>query len=222
MNLSPKASPHSHALDEVSFPYRTHYETRGRRIEFRYEERLDETKLLFLARTSQRRMVLIKFTQSYSAEAHQYCSDKGIAPTLHAVERLPGNWFMVVMDYLDDSLYNPLWIPSSLTDRSVLYLRLRRAMKILHEGGFVHGDFRIINMMVPNNVNPSKFDKDPGVMLLDFDWAGESGKVCYPPHVNTQIWRPQGVEDAALIEQAHDRAMLDHIFGYGEEPMSTS
>jgi hypothetical protein len=129
---------------------------------------------------------------------------------------------MVVMDYLDDSLYSPPWIPSSGTDRSVLYLRLRRAMNILHEGGFVHGDFRIINMMIPNNVDPSEFDKDPGVMLLDFDWAGEHGKVCYPPHVNTQIWRPQGVEDAALIEQAHDRAMLDHIFGYDEEPMSTS
>jgi RIO-like serine/threonine protein kinase len=45
----------------------------------------------------------------------------------------------------------------------------------LHEGGYVHGDIRDINLFV---------GLDGKFMLLDFDWAGPITMTFYPIHVN--------------------------------------
>jgi serine/threonine protein kinase len=225
MKSSPKASSSSNNIEEMSFPYRTYYKGRdpqGQRVEFRYEKRIEDTKLMFLAKNTQGRTVFIKFTRKYSATAHEYCSDRGVAPILHAVERLPGGWFMVVMDYLDSTLYSHPLAPIPPDDRSALYSRIKRAMDILHDGGFVHGDFRDINMMIRNKAQFTTLDEDPGVMLLDFDWAGKNGDIRYPPNVNTELWRPPGVADGVMIEQAHDQAMLNHMFEDENQHMITS
>lgn len=45
-----------------------------------------------------RRALCIKFTHQYGEEVHRICAAIGYAPKLHTVQRLPGSFFMVVMD----------------------------------------------------------------------------------------------------------------------------
>ncbi|PVF91820.1 hypothetical protein CPB86DRAFT_718713 [Serendipita vermifera] len=201
------------------FPYRTYYEVEGqdsqrRRVEITYQERIYTDKLLFTAKDTEGNSLFIKFTHQYSAAAHKHCAEHGVAPALHAVEDLPGRWFMVVMDYLDDEVYDDLRIsPSSDKDiRLQLYAKVKQVMETLHSGGFVHGDFRKVNLKVRKNWKESTSEQDVGVMLVDFDWAGKAGEARYPANVNHRFYRPKGVEDGALIEQDHDVAMVDHMF----------
>jgi hypothetical protein len=120
------------------------------------------------------------------------------------MEKLAGGWYMVVMEYLDDEIFkNISFVPGERA-------KVDWAVHQLHEGGFVHGDIREINM---------KFRKESdigyeGVMLLDFDWAGIEGEVCYPPNLNTDIWQGTGAEDGALITKEHDLLMADRIFAW--------
>lgn len=193
--------------DTFSFPYRTHYTSGKERVEFRYHERLYDTKLVFLAKTTQNKDVCVKFTRKYSVAAHERCAENFVAPRLLADETLPGGWIMVVMEYLDEALYEHF----GNSNRHQLQERVARAIEILHTGEFVHGDVRDVNVMIRKEFNES--DQDPGVMLLDFDWAGKVNEAHYPPHVNTQIFRPPGAEDNLPITKAHDLAMLDYMFG---------
>jgi hypothetical protein len=70
----------------------------------------------------------------------------------------------------------------------------------------VHGDIRATNIMV-------KRDLTPGILLVDFDWAGVPGEVRYPMNVNTkEIKRPSGAHDGELIVTQHDLSMINYIF----------
>ncbi|KAG6329173.1 hypothetical protein ID866_9915 [Astraeus odoratus] len=83
---------------------------------------------------------------------------------------------------------------------------IRDVLMQLHLKGYVHGDVRDVNTLV------SKSDKQK-FMLIDFDWAGEIGKVRYPMNVRRAIdlWRPSGAVDGALIMPEHDMDMLDEM-----------
>jgi len=63
--------------------------------------------------------VCVKFVTRYSKEAHIQCASMGIAPILRGFEALPGGWFMVVMDRIDD-VFIPLY-----TSESRLSVKLR-------------------------------------------------------------------------------------------------
>lgn len=198
------------SIKDLSFPYRTHCQAfDGRRIEFRYFERKYPDKLIFLAKTTDEQILFVKFTRKYSADAHIHCAKKGVAPPLHAVETLPGAWLMVVMDLLDGALYHHL--EDSHADRDQLRSRVTQAMEVLHQGGYVHGDLRDVNLMIRKEGEVSS--ENPGVMLLDFDWAGKLETALYPPNVNPEVkGRPLGAEDGLPILRAHDKAMLDYMF----------
>ena len=77
--------------------------------------------------------LIVKFACRYSEAAHRYSAEKGIAPALYAVEKLPGGWIMIVMEYLDPDSYSTL-----RRSGDDLYARISRALDIFHEGGFVH------------------------------------------------------------------------------------
>ena len=66
----------------------------------------------------------------------------------------------------------------------------------LHQHGYVHGDIWDTNVMVSLNGH---------TILLDFDWAGESGKVQYLMNVHyaDDLWQPEGVWDGMLITCEH-------------------
>lgn len=198
--------------DSLSLPYRTHYTVSSTvSVNFRYIGRVDETRLVFRAQDTEDRPLIVKFTRKYSKEAHEHCARFGVTPALHAVEKLPGGWIMVVMDYLEAETYEHPEVPLSASESVQLRERIDKAMNKLHEGGFVHGDLRSVNLMVrKGEIEP---EQGLGVMILDFDWAGEEGKVCYPPNVNTEFFRPEGVQDNAPIKRMHDEGMIRHMFG---------
>jgi len=80
----------------------------------------------------------------------------------------------------------------------------------LHDGGFVHGDIRDVNMMTRRQWRPDA----QNVFLLDFDWAGPKDKTIYPPNLNREtVKRHEGAKDGAVITQEHDWAMVKCIFG---------
>ncbi|PVF91815.1 hypothetical protein CPB86DRAFT_791768, partial [Serendipita vermifera] len=124
-----------------SLPYRTYYEVEDqdserRRVNFTYQERIYEERLMFTAQDTEGNSLLIKFTQQYSVAAHKYCAEQGVAPALYAAEELPGGWFMIVMSYLDHEIYDDLRIPSSDEDsRLQLCAKVKQAMEKLHSGG---------------------------------------------------------------------------------------
>ena len=172
----------------------------GTTIQLMYHNRLDADKLIFLATAGDTKL-FIKFTQRYGAEAHKYCSDKGIAPRLHEVVLLQGGWRMVIMDYLDEHAFTCI----SPSDKH-LKANILKAIDILHGGGLVHGDVRGVNMM------KSTKNGETVIMLLDFDWAGKDGEVQYPGVMNLSVNRPSGVIRGGLIQMDHDVAMVNLLF----------
>ncbi|PVF93946.1 hypothetical protein CPB86DRAFT_714369, partial [Serendipita vermifera] len=150
-----------------------------------------------------------KFTERYSPDAHLFCANANMAPTLYGFEQLLGGWYMVVMEYLDPQIYRVL--ESSSDNNPVMIGEINRIVRALHEGGYVHGDIRDVNMMTRRQWESTAGAKN--VVLLDFDWAGWDGTVTYPINVNrTSIKRHLDAEDGRPIKKDHDAFMVDRIF----------
>lgn len=80
---------------------------------------------------------------------------------------------------------------------------LRRAIDILHDNGFVHGDLRRPNVLIQNDQ----------VKLIDFDWSGKEGEVKYPETMSMEHgWHPD-VRRCGPIEKVHDEYMFAKIRG---------
>ncbi|CAG7853847.1 SubName: Full=Uncharacterized protein {ECO:0000313/EMBL:CCA77651.1} [Serendipita indica DSM 11827] len=193
--------------EEATYPYRNFYMDGERRVTFEYRRRLFPEKLLFECIQKEERTALcVKFTLKYSPEAHKACGDHGVAPKLYSAERLPGGWWMVVMEYLSEDEY------STRSSVKVDVIKFKGAIKdavdVLHVNGFVHGDIRACNIMVCR-----WWDDDIGmknVKLIDFDWAGRVGEARYPANVNyTEIMRPEDAKDGLVIKKEHDLEMLE-------------
>ena len=198
---------HKSAL-KVIFPYPNSWSTGGD-IKLTYRSRLDNSRLIFSATTMDGITVLVKFTRRYSEAAHRHCAEAGVAPKLLGFRSLPAGWYMVVMEYLDPKSYRVL----GPLDRSNAGLveGIQAVVKILHDGGFVHGDIRHVNMMTPCRWTSS--EKVQNLSLIDFDWAGLEGSVQYPSNVNvTSVKRHEEAKDGRLIEKAHDLFMVNHMF----------
>lgn len=163
----------SKQLDRT-FPFPTEYVPLGdsNTRPFKYQNQLSSDKLLFCGLAGDD-VICIKFTRRYSKDAHLKCASLGFAPTLRGFESLPGGWFMAVMDLLGDD-YQLL---SERRDRAQFCEEIQTKVSDLHQAGFVHGDIRPTNVMV-------KKSGPPGVMLLDFDWAGVIGEARYPMNVS--------------------------------------
>ena len=109
---------------------------------------------------------------------------------------------MVVMDFIGD-VYHGL---DKSHMKASFEIEVREKVNCLHQEGFVHGDIRTTNVMVDKNGSP-------GIMLVDFDWAGVIGEAQYPMNVNNEtIKRPYGAYDNELILAQHDIMMIDFMF----------
>jgi hypothetical protein len=64
----------------VTFPHPNSYEAEGRKIEFTYNSRFNDTKLIFVATTTEGTKILVKFTRQYSEDAHRICATVRVAP----------------------------------------------------------------------------------------------------------------------------------------------
>lgn len=193
--------PGSTSPPQVAFPYRTSYMPIGSTAlqSFTYASQLHDNKLLFFGNLPNNSRICIKFTQQYSVMVHKFCALNGFAPSLHGFENIPGGWYMVVMEAIDDN-YEEI----TAKHRSAIH-QIKANLVKLHQAGYVHGDIRNTNVMV-------RKDGSNGIMLIDFDWAGEIGHARYPADVNRKdIMRPDGARDGATILADHDMYMLDHL-----------
>jgi hypothetical protein len=180
-------------------PYGYHEEQKS----FTYDAELEQRNLLFKGKAAHEQ-ICIKFVRKYGKDVHIWCADKGFAPRLIAFDELPGNWYMVIMDLLDES-----WVSMANTQVRPDGLKevIHATITELHQAGMVHGDIRTTNIMV-------KKDGGTSFMLIDYDWAGKQGEVMYPRHVNkaSGLGRPESVEDGRLITSEHDDLMMQHLF----------
>jgi hypothetical protein len=193
-------------LADARFPCYTRYTCLVDSVErdIKYAFQPFDDKLVFVGRSSGID-VCVKFVTKYSKEAHEHCASRNVAPKLRGFETLPGGWFMVVMDCVAKDFVRIDRAKSTLT--SELYEMLLEETTLLHQAGYVHGDLRDTNLLV-------REDGQPGFMLLDFDWAGRIGEVCYPRNVfsGPDLWRPTDAYDGELIKAEHDVSMIEHMY----------
>jgi RIO1 family len=126
-------------------------------------------RLLYVAETSDKKRIIVKFTRRYSIELHVFCAGRRHAPGILGFEKLPGGWFVIAMDYILPSVH-PSQSPNltRLCDKWID--DLQKLMQSFHDHGLVHGDLREPNILC---------DREK-VVLIDFDWGGNVGEVSYP------------------------------------------
>ncbi|PCH36995.1 hypothetical protein WOLCODRAFT_168126 [Wolfiporia cocos MD-104 SS10] len=148
--------------------------------------------------------VVVKLVSGpYGEAVHRFLAEKRFAPTLHGFVRLEGAPVAYVMDHLDGDwvcLFDLLKRGSSAPFHQAIWNSLKQVRELLDEKGFVHGDLRSSNIMV------RIVDGKPEVKVIDFDWAGEAGKVRYPAVRNETIGWPG--KAYGLIIAGHDRELL--------------
>ena len=196
--------------------------------EFEYIDafRPDPTNVTFLAKVKSSgsdRKLVVKFVDRYGEGAHELLANAGMAPKLLYCGLLDGNNDvrntrksprsstetgglyvglprMVVMEYIDGKTMDDLSFPLPDDGRE----QIKDAIQKLRDAKFVFGDLRRPNVM---------FSKDK-VFLIDFDWAGEKGKVRYPRNLSRRVKWPEEAEELEMkpIEYCHDIFMLDQLF----------
>jgi serine/threonine protein kinase len=181
----------------VSFKYREHFDRDGGKSK----------RLVFFGTITDGEAevaICIKFVSRYSRDAHMHCARSGVAPRLRGFERLPGGWYMVVMDRLAG--YHVLAdLSDDISIPRAVFNAIGDQLKALHAQQLVHGDIRDTNILLKANDRTQ-------YMIIDFDWAGVDKVVRYPAFVNHRdIQRPDGARDGLPIEAAHDDDMLGYI-----------
>ncbi|KAF9235326.1 hypothetical protein BU15DRAFT_89607 [Melanogaster broomeanus] len=204
-SLSVQARPDSLPCSQI-FPHPTSFTSLldGTRQVFKYSCQLFPDKLVFFGSlVGKDDKICIKFVRRYSSKVHLWCASMECAPSLRGFEPIPGGWFMVIMDALPPDY---VCLDEFQASPGCLH-RIKEKLVQLHQENYVHGDIRSTNIMVLKD--------ETRFMIVDFDWAGEIGETRYPMNVNrTQIQRPEGAVDGALIQAGHDTAMLDIIAGW--------
>ena len=112
---------------------------------------------------------------------------------------------MVIMEHVDGQSD-----PDPEKMSKAAYNQLSRAVDILHQADFVHGDLRGPNFVLT---------KHGDIKIIDFDWAGRDGEVRYPPHLSKGIdWHPEVKRAGGMIRirKAHDEYMLKQLLPHSK------
>ncbi|KAI0082815.1 hypothetical protein K474DRAFT_1585190 [Panus rudis PR-1116 ss-1] len=216
------------------FPFRDFYvDDDGKKHSLTYREEIED-KRIYCATDEDGNALCVKFSVRYSEEAHRFAHSAGFAPKLYAVNKVY-DWFMVVMEDKSAEYPKTLWdikqkVQMEQRRRRNQILRPTRDLhsmeqaqaevkKILrlvtlHNGGFVHGDIRDVNVLVRKEGAPGE---GPAILVVDWDWAGTMGKAVYPFSMNPDIKRPPGAATSAPIEAAHDDWMANNLLYMSED-----
>ena len=126
---------------------------------------------LYTAKTSDAKELLIKFTQRYVIELHEFCAKQGHAPSILAYERLPGGWFAVAMEWIKPGM-SVIQCDSDFLKRhrDRWKKELEHLVSDFHAIDLVHGNLRDVNVIC----------KGETIILIDFDWGGKVGEASYP------------------------------------------
>ncbi|KAI0249171.1 hypothetical protein BJV78DRAFT_1130076 [Lactifluus subvellereus] len=158
--------------------------------------------------------VVVKFCETYCADAHMLLAEHKFAPRLYHFGRVSGGLCMVVMELVSGSnAYHRFRAKDQYKENPLpAHVRndIRDAVKLLHENGLVFGDLRRPNIMVVSRETVTGTARQGG-MLVDFDWAGVDGSARYPPIINDsgEIRWASGIKAGGLIEKQHDLDMLE-------------
>ncbi|BDA51127.1 hypothetical protein COCOBI_18-0020 [Coccomyxa sp. Obi] len=187
--------------EQLVFPYQCTFNSLEGVQDFTYIKRISSYTFHAVADgaslfQSTKPQLFIKFCKRYSVPAHEALQAKGFAPRLFGCERLPGPWFMVVMEYLPCAR---LW--DHLDTMEMPRDKLRQAVEALHAADFVHGDLRSCNVLVDIEQ----------VYLTDLEWAGKVGEAKYPFFMSHNIAWPPGARDNWPITKEHDVYWMDHL-----------
>ncbi|KAK0242163.1 hypothetical protein EDD85DRAFT_278209 [Armillaria nabsnona] len=194
------------------FPFPTSFNEP--RVHFKYLEPLkplDPDCVTFLAETvPDKTKVVVKFAQTYGAEAHRLLAQHNLAPPLLHFKHLNedgagyGALQMVMMGYVEGKTATKVFNGAALSQNIVG--DLKRALDILHTEGLVFGDLRRPNIMIVPGPN-----EDDTAQLIDFDWAGKENEVRYPIHLNQskEVKWADGVGSYRKIDKKHDVDMLE-------------
>lgn len=154
-------------------------------------------RYLYLARTTDNKQIIIKFTRQYSLELHMFCADRGCAPVIFGFERLPGGFFGIAMEFVQSAF--PISHSPYINKHHEWAEQLQKLVESFHAEGLVHGDLRAPNIIC---------DADR-VMLIDFDWGGKEGEVSYPRSpLHTDLTIGRGSTDLK-ITKADDLRVLE-------------
>ncbi|KAJ7044904.1 hypothetical protein C8F04DRAFT_906437, partial [Mycena alexandri] len=139
-------------------------------------------RLLFVAEVPGKQDVVVKFTRTYSPELHDFCHKEEHAPALLGFERLPGGWYVVVMDYLSEDQWLPLSsLMGSISEdnRKAAREQIERLANKFHTAGWVHGDLRTANMLAQSEWM-TEGTATSLLQIIDFDWSGKAGSARWP------------------------------------------
>ncbi|RDX53028.1 hypothetical protein OH76DRAFT_1399616 [Lentinus brumalis] len=218
----------------ADFPFRDFYaELDGTPHPFEYISAIDDKRIFRVSEGGTR--LCVKFSKRYSTEAHEVAHAAGFAPKLIAMNMVY-DWIMVVMEDKSDEYSNTMWdikrakigekreeeakkgkkkaaekekafhTPAFSLEEAQDEVKAKLAH--LHDKGFVHGDLRDVNVIVRNE---GVSGDDPGILIVDWDWAGRAGQVTYPRGINTQVARPADALAGEDIKAEHDVWMADRL-----------
>jgi len=154
--------------------------------------------------------VLAKMSyRTYGTAVQQFLAGHDLAPKLLGTCTLDDRLTVYVMEKLDNN-----WMTLAAWERSIapglrptirpqLENQIISIIELLEQQGYVHGDLRTTNIMIRKDSNKVK--------VVDFDWAGEADRTCYPVDRNDEIqeWPENSVHGGA-IAIGHDRALVDN------------
>ena len=167
---------------------------------FQHESNWNPNRFFYTATTSTGDDVVVKFTRRYCPELHSFCADRDHAPRLLGYGTVPGGWKVVVMELI--KIENDIKTRSNNVTKYWTQWNddLTKLVKDFHDKGWVHGDLRAANVIVPA-------EKPDKIMLLDFDWGGECGKVSYPTWRLNEVLIDKTVKNRRITKD-HDVRVL--------------
>jgi len=141
----------------------------------------------------------------YGTDAHRAVAEADYAPTLLGVSKVEGTLTAYIMEYLSpaDGWHTLHDYAKQHQDvKSRIKNQVDKLLEVMSEKGIVHGDLRPNNIMIRHG----RGEAEPQLKVVDFDWAGVSGKVKYPLRRNEEIPWPAG--PGKPIIGGHDETLL--------------
>ncbi|KAG8946954.1 hypothetical protein FRC04_011249 [Tulasnella sp. 424] len=158
--------------------------------------------------------------KGYGVTAHRLLAERQVAPVLYGQSSLEGAPTAYIMEYLSPptdsqsgwvTLFEFLKSKDLATRYSHLIgTALTRILMMMEEAKVVHGDLRPNNVMLEVNSDKTPVcsgkEQNVNLKVIDFDWAGQSGEVCYPLQRNEDITWPGDAGTPIIV--GHDRLMV--------------
>ena len=160
---------------------------------------------------------LLKLACDYSIDVHKALAEEQLAPKILGHEILCDNYHLILMEYLDNAVYDSLFNfihnsndSENKINHQSLYNSLVHILSKLKELNIVHGDFRSNNILAKRSENNDSVLED--FKLVDFEFSGIVGQP-YPflAMRNPTIAWPEGFNSYQPRMFDHDEHMLNKI-----------